>query len=414
MPLTRAQLHEIHKKVVELEKKGVNPFDCLDNIKPQEDFTSPDFKVTDEMIINAYANSIIAYKNDYLSQSDACRFLSDFYKLSAAMTNRLLEKHEEIENIDSIGDFGQIKKIDFDEINRGILGNKKKVQKTEEELEEEEEKQKETNDKKIDEEVENAFIDVETKNIVKTALKNIRDLRDRKTYDVAHQIKDLHDASLNQKKVNNVLFDANFFNDEILGEINANDMEAMIDADSSKLKTPIYDQCKNKLKEANTNEPNEDFDNQVDCAKKRISTYIVLKNRSDNRTFLDILKHPINAFKEWMLLNNTTNELKEKYNFTDSALEKIEGYYLDRQVPDKFAALCNNGEVIKTTDSVDKVNDKMSKSYPIPKGELEKDAVKSLDYLKEDTKSAELNNNNISQIQNNKTAEKTISIGKNN
>jgi len=65
---------------------------------------------------------------------------------------------------------------------------------------------------------------------------------------------------------------------------------------------------------------------QQKALKTALKTYLGLKYRSENKSFLDKLKHPFQSIKLFFVKMQMKSMLKNNYNLTDKALEECEKY----------------------------------------------------------------------------------------
>jgi len=173
---------------------------------------------------------------------------------------------------------------------------------------------------------------------------------------------------------------------------------------------PVHTFLSNKINELNQsdNNPDNTIQDKKQIALGKLEVYGALRQRSEERSWLEVFKHPFNTFKEWLLKKDLGNQLKENYNLTDDSLKEVSDRCL--KGVGNFKYLDGNGEIChsqhnqgpeKPKTEYDLVVDKLIDSINNPSKYLDKEELgKQTDLFSNKTISSSINGKENGAIEN--------------
>jgi len=142
-------------------------------------------------------------------------------------------------------------------------------------------------------------------------------------------------------------------------------------------------------------------------ARTRFGTYFELSERSKKRTWGEAFKHPIDTFKEWSLKRNLASDIKSKYGFDTTALDKAKDELLNNnyRMPEDFITMTKKGDIVTETTDMNLCQDMAMTMYPKSKSLTITDIAQFNENLQEDIKDKEI-------LKSEKVEEKNVELNK--
>jgi len=269
---------------------------------------------------------------------------------------------------------------------------------------EDEEYQRMLDEEKAEKERQEREAKIEEENIKKQAEKEAN----QPYVDNLNKRKDDFEKGFNGHEKNNVLFDEKFFRDLYPGRIRTLVKDNAYPNDPQQ----PYEHTAGWRKEATEDADRyKDISGQRRAATSRFETYFGLRDKLESKSFLDILKHPLNTLREFIVMVGVKSDIKNAYGFSNKALddtyEMIMGYNDgDNHIPENFGGMEKDGTIIKNKASKEEINEKIN---DIKNDKLKEKLVGKTQELREKISTSEKTQEKLLDVKkSDKATEKTI------